>query len=198
MPGPLLTVTISESSTRGMMTGPLMIFGHGLLELVLVIALLSGLSPLLVRDDVFIFISLVGGGVLLWMGASMLKAVPSMQLHSSENVGSGPAGKRNLILSGILLSVINPYWLIWWASIGMGYISHSLKYGMMGIVAFFTGHILADLLWYTLVSTGIAKGKHLLSNTLYRWLIGCCAIFLLLFSCWFFFSGAKKLLSLTA
>ena len=56
MPGPLLTVTVSESSRRGAHVGPMMIFGHSLLELALVIALLSGLAPFLVRDDVFIFI----------------------------------------------------------------------------------------------------------------------------------------------
>ena len=57
MPGPLLTVTVSESSRRGMSTGPLMIFGHGLLELALIVALVSGLAPILARDDVFILIS---------------------------------------------------------------------------------------------------------------------------------------------
>jgi len=45
MPGPLLTATISESSQRGFVAGPLMIAGHAILELTLVIALLAGLAP---------------------------------------------------------------------------------------------------------------------------------------------------------
>jgi threonine/homoserine/homoserine lactone efflux protein len=32
LPGPLLTVTISESARRGFKAGPLLITGHGLLE----------------------------------------------------------------------------------------------------------------------------------------------------------------------
>ena len=45
MPGPLLTFTVSESPQRGAITGPLVILGHGILELALVLALLSGMAP---------------------------------------------------------------------------------------------------------------------------------------------------------
>lgn len=192
MPGPLLTVTVSESSRRGVAAGPLMIFGHGLLELTLVVALISGLAPVLNRDDVFIFISLSGGTVLLWMGVSMLRTVPKLSLDGHAT------GKKssNLVVMGIVLSAVNPYWLIWWASIGLGYIMHSLKFGLLGVTAFFLGHILADLAWYALVSFGIAKGQHLFSDLFYRKLIGGCAVFLILFSCWFFYSGVQKTLDI--
>ncbi len=191
MPGPLMTVTVSESSRRGASTGPLMIFGHGLLELALVVALISGLAPILVRDDVFIFISLTGGAVLLWMGISMLRSLPQLSLTC---LPAGEKKSRNLVVMGIVLSAVNPYWLLWWASIGLGYIMHALKFGMLGVTAFFLGHILADLAWYGLISFGITKGQHLFSNTFYRKLIGGCAVFLILFSCWFFFSGVQKTL----
>lgn len=190
MPGPLLTVTVSESSRRGATAGPMMIVGHGLLELALVVALISGLAPILVRDDVFILISLTGGAVLLWMGISMLRTVSELTLDYQA-----PTEKsRNLVAMGIVLSAVNPYWFIWWASIGLGYIIHSLKFGMLGIVAFFLGHILADLAWYSLISFGVAKGQHLFSNEFYRKLIGGCAVFLILFSCWFFYGGVQRTL----
>lgn len=192
MPGPLLTVTVSESSRRGAITGPMMIFGHGILELVLILALLAGLAPLLVRDDVFIFISLAGGSVLLWMGSSMLRSLPELNLQEHDSASKS----RNLILAGIILSAVNPYWLIWWASIGLGYIMHSMKFGLLGVAAFFSGHILADLAWYAFVSFGIAKGRHLVSNALYRKLIGGCGLFLIVFSCWFFTSGVQKMIAL--
>ncbi len=193
MPGPLLTVTVSESSRRGAHVGPVMIFGHSLLELALVIALLSGLAPFLVRDDVFIFISLGGGAVLLWMGTAMLRSLPQLSLVTTADGEKS----RNLLLTGIVLSAANPYWLIWWASIGLGYIMYSMKFGLLGVAAFFFGHILADLAWYCLISFGIAKGRRFFSDTLYRRLIGACAIFLLLFSCWFLYGGINKAIHLT-
>jgi len=191
MPGPLLTVTVSESSRRGAVAGPLMICGHGLLELAMVAALLAGLAPILVRNDVFIFISLTGGAILLYMGIAMLKSLPGMALHGPSSSAPSTDG-RNLVVAGLVLSAVNPYWLIWWASIGLGYIVYSMKFGMLGVTAFFCGHILADLAWYTLVSFGIARGRHLLGNGLYRKLIGGCAIFLIAFAGWFFYSGVAK------
>ena len=100
MPGPVLTVTISESARRGAIVGPLIILGHGMLELLLVLALLAGLAPLLTRSEVFAFISLSGGGILLWMSYTMFRNLPGMKL----NVRATDEKPRNLVLAGILLT----------------------------------------------------------------------------------------------
>ncbi|WP_232363773.1 LysE family transporter [Desulfogranum japonicum] len=189
MPGPVLTVTVTESTRRGAFAGPLMMLGHGILELALIVALLAGLAPLLNQDKVFITVSVVGGVILLWMGVSMLRQLPDTSL----TVEASSDKSRNLVLAGILLSLANPYWLIWWATIGMGYIVVSVKYGAAGVAAFFSGHILADFIWYSLVSFGVARGKRFLSDGAYRKLIGFCASFLLLFSCYFFYSAIDRL-----
>jgi threonine/homoserine/homoserine lactone efflux protein len=191
MPGPLLTITISETSRRGVMTGPLLIAGHAILELALVVALLMGLAPLLTMKPVFIVIALAGSAVLLWMGVGMLRTLPAMTLVTTGGDSSG----KSLILSGILMSLVNPYWSIWWATIGLGYILHSMNAGAMGVVAFFTGHIMGDLFWYAAVSTAIWKGRRLLSDRGYRFLIGTCAVCLILFSCLFAWSGVHRLIT---
>jgi len=191
MPGPLLTVTISESTRRGAIAGPLMILGHGILELALVLALLAGLAPLLMREDVFIGIALAGGCILMWMAVSMFKSIPGLHLNL---VADEKKKSRNLILAGILFSLANPYWTIWWASIGLGYILHSVKFGVLGVAAFYLGHILADLAWYAFISVGVAKGRRFFSDTVYRRLIGGCASFLVIFACYFFYSGIDKLI----
>jgi threonine/homoserine/homoserine lactone efflux protein len=189
MPGPLLTVTISESSRRGASAGPLMILGHGLLELVLVVALLSGMAPFLARDDVFVAIALFGGGILLWMAISMLRSLPTLRLDFTVQTEKS----KNLVMAGIMFSLANPYWTIWWASIGLGYIIHSCKFGIAGVLAFFTGHVLADFLWYSLISFAIARGKRFFSDRFYRGLIGTCASLLVVFACYFLYSGLEKL-----
>lgn len=191
MPGPLLTVTISESPRRGMATGPLLIAGHAVLELALVMALIMGLAPLLQLEPVFIVIALAGSAVLLWMGIGMLRSLPSMSLITGE----AHLASKNLIVSGIVMSLVNPYWSIWWATIGLGYILHSMNAGTLGIVAFFSGHILGDLFWYAAVSTAVWKGRRLLSDRGYRILIGTCGVFLIAFSCLFAWSGVQKLLA---
>jgi len=189
MPGPVLTVTVSESAHRGAVVGPLIILGHGILELILVLALLAGLAPVLSRNEVFVVIALTGGSILLWMSYTMFRDLPKMTLDMNVS-GKKP---RNLVLAGILLSLANPYWFIWWATIGIGYILFSFQYGIAGIIAFYSGHILADLAWYSIISFGIAKGRHLFNDARYRALIACCACFLLLLSFYFFYSGIDQI-----
>ena len=192
MPGPLLTVTIGESPRRGYMTGPLLILGHGLLEVALVAAIVAGLAPVLRAPTVFIATAIIGAGVLAWMAWGMFRSLPRMTLR----VAAGPTTGRNLVAAGVLVSLANPYWSIWWVTIGLGYITHSLGQGAWGLVFFFGGHILADLTWYSAVSTMIWKGGRFIGDKTYRWMIGACAAFLLLFAGFFAVSGLRALLRL--
>lgn len=190
MPGPLLTVTIGESPRRGYMAGPLLILGHGLLEAALVAAIVVGLSPVLRAPAVFIATAIIGAGVLGWMAWDMFRSLPRMSLRVSAD---RPAG-RNLVAAGVLLSLANPYWSIWWVTIGLGYITHSLGQGAWGLVFFFGGHILADLAWYSVVSAMIWKGGRFIGDRTYRWMIGACATLLVVFAGLFAVSGLRALL----
>jgi threonine/homoserine/homoserine lactone efflux protein len=191
MPGPLLTVTIGESARRGAWVGPKLIAGHAILELLLLIALLAGLGPFLTNPYFFIILALVGGAVMLWMGAGMFRSVKTLSLNT---VGQAES-KGNLLLAGALMSLANPYWIIWWATIGIGYIIHAQNSGNSGIAAFYTGHILGDLAWYSLVSLAIGKGKKLLTDKTYRILIGVCAFFLVGFAVYLIITGLTKLIN---
>jgi len=187
MPGPLLTVTISESPRRGYLTGPLLIAGHGLLEMALVLAIFLGLAPLLKQEEVFAAIALTGAAILIWMAAGMFHALPSLSLLPEREKAPG----HPLVLTGILMSLANPYWIVWWVTIGLGYILQSRQYGLWGVAFFFAGHILADLLWYTAVAAAVARGRHLLTDRLYRRLTGVCAGFLVLFALYFFYGALR-------
>jgi threonine/homoserine/homoserine lactone efflux protein len=188
MPGPLLASTISESSQRGFIVGPLLIFGHSILELLLLLALVLGVSPFLQRDDVFATVAISGGIILLWMAVGMFRTLPSLSLA----LNPGVIRRSSLVLSGAILSISNPYWIIWWATVGFGYILQSLPYGIWGICFFYTGHILADLAWYSAVSAAVGRGRHLFSDDLYRGIIGTCAVVMVIFACYFFYTGLQK------
>lgn len=190
MPGSLLTVTISESSRRGLIAGPLLMLGHSLLELALVVALLLGLAPLFNQPWFFLVVSLLGGGMLLWMAVGMLRALPSLSLELEAAAGGG---RGNLVMTGALMSLANPYWIIWWATIGVGYIFSSRQAGLLGVLIFFVGHILADFAWYTLISTVIGTGRTLFTDRIYRGVIGVCAAFLAIFACFLWYHALQTL-----
>lgn len=189
MPGPLLTATISESSRRGAHAGPLLIVGHGILELALVIALMLGLAPFLRQEEVFIVTAFAGALILFWMGANMLRSLPDLTLSWD----AGTEKHSHLVMTGILMSIANPYWIIWWVTIGLGYIVYSIEYGIWGVLFFFSGHILADLAWYAFISAAVCKGRHFISNRVYRVVIGACALFLIFFGGYFAYAGFQKI-----
>lgn len=208
MPGPLLTVTIGESARRGFWAGPLIVAGHAVLELALIMALVGGLSVLLTMTMVSQVIAVLGGAFLLYMGAGMARdaAAGRVSLKMAGNVGRGgnhsdsreeSNGFRTLalqrrmhpVLAGILVSVSNPYWTLWWATVGLGYITLSLQKGTMGLTSFFTGHILADLVWYSLISAAVAGGRKFLSDRIYSGIIVACGIFLIGLGGYFLYYG---------
>jgi len=187
MPGPLLSVTISESIQRGALAGPRIIAGHAILEMALIAALMLGLAPFLADEGVFAVIALGGAFFLLWMAFGMFRSLPGLRIE----LGDAPSGGTGHVLTGITMSLANPYWVLWWATIGLGYVLYCRQFGIAGIACFFSGHILADFLWYGAVSLAMAKGRHLMSDGLYRALIGVCAGVLVFFSGYFVYAGLR-------
>jgi threonine/homoserine/homoserine lactone efflux protein len=190
MPGPLLALTVGEAARYGFWAGPLLVLGHGILELSLVVALVFGLSQVVGNGLVFSIVGIVGGLVLIYMGYNTIR-----QGWRSAGIptNAGKTANRMLVVSGIAVSASNPYWLIWWATIGTTYLLWSLKVGAGGVAAFFTGHIFADLVWYTLVAFIIVKGKKIISNNVYRWFLIICGLALVGLGGYFIFSGIRFL-----
>lgn len=190
MPGPLLTVTISESTTRGSIAGPLLISGHAILELILVTCLIFGLAPLFGNLYFFIIIAFLGGLIMIWMAYGMFKSIPTLTVSNSETTEK----KKNLFLAGALMSLANPYWIIWWATIGLGYIVSSMEYGFFGVALFFIGHITGDMIWYFTISFAIGKGKKLFTDKTYKILIAVCGTFLTGYAFYLVASGLNRII----
>jgi threonine/homoserine/homoserine lactone efflux protein len=188
MPGPLFTITISESARRGFSTGPLLIVGHALLELALVIAICKGLDAYLKMDPVMAATALLGGSILLWFGVDMVRTAGRLSLRDGGSDSSG-AVSRNPVLVGALTSLANPYWILWWATFGLGYLMSISGAGFAGISVFFAGHIAADFAWYSIISFGISRGRSIMRDRTYQFLIRACGVFLLLFGGWFLISA---------
>jgi threonine/homoserine/homoserine lactone efflux protein len=108
----------------------------------------------------------------------------------SAKAGPLPAGRMHPVLAGVLVSLSNPYWTLWWATVGLGYIVLSLKQGTAGLVSFFGGHILSDLAWYSLVAGAVAGGRRFLTPAVYRGILVCCGAFLIFLGGSFIYMGA--------
>jgi threonine/homoserine/homoserine lactone efflux protein len=191
VPGPLLSITINESMRRGMIAGPLVVCGHGLLEIVLVVGLALGLNTILSIPAVSLLIALIGGVVLLWLGYSIIRgASGENELYAEKESTLDPKGAWYLpVVAGAVTSLSNPYWLLWWAAVGAALIVKALAQGWAGLVSFFMGHVLADLTWYLLVAIMVVTGKRFLGKKTYRGILIGCGLLLVIFGVYFILSA---------
>lgn len=217
MPGSLLTYTIEKSAKEGKSAGFIISLGHAFLEFFLVIFLFLGLGQFLTSKFASISIGLIGGGILCFLGISSLKeslknkpddekikkdgdevlikgekkeVLKNHSFHEEKE----PAflKKRNLFFAGIVLSATNPYFLVWWAAIGLKLLvdAHTVL-GIFGIGLFYFGHILADISWYSIVSLLIAKTSQFLKASVYRIIIICLSFVLIFFGARFIYKSLQ-------
>ncbi|MBI4201331.1 MAG: LysE family transporter [Chloroflexi bacterium] len=193
-PGPLLAFNIRETVRRGVLAGPYVAAGHSLLELLVVVALAFGLTRWVDSDPVVAAIGLLGGLFLLWMGWSMIRNPGQGAPQLGTQVDSAKErGIKEPFIGGILVSLSNPYWAIWWITVGAAFMTKSLKLGAVGVIAFYLGHILSDISWYSLVSAALASGRRFLTARVYRGVMLGCGFFLLAMGVYFIATGAATL-----
>ncbi|MBW1820351.1 MAG: LysE family transporter [Deltaproteobacteria bacterium] len=195
-PGPLFTYTIIKSvqaKKRGYLMGLWIIIGHALLEMVIIIFLLLGFSFVLQNIIVVRSIGIVGGLILVGFGASIIRDVYRGSVstsfldpaQSSEEKSTIPKQKgiRNPVIGGIVVSMANPYWWVWWATIGFAFIlQFDISFRQWPkLIAFFLGHEAGDLVWYLLVSILAFLGLRHLNKKVYYGILILCGIFMILF-----------------
>ena len=178
-PGPTLVVTIRTSLHGGWITGPKITAGHILLEIGIFILVLAGFSS--APDAWSAPIAAAGGMALIIFGA--VTFLESRKFRTVEEVQEGSA--LNPFFAGFLSSAANPYFWIWWLTVGSAMVVSGLQGGVLLAATFLAGHALADLTWYTLVSTAIHRGRTVLSDRGYRITLGLCGIFLIGFGIYY-------------
>ena len=192
-PGPVLTATIGWAVKRGFWAGPLIVLGHALLEMALLVALVAGLGVWLTRPFIQGLLG-VGGGVLLAiMGVHMMATARNAVFEALTQTPDRHARLRGPVLTGILTSVANPYWILWWATVGLKLISLALQDGLLGLGVFYTGHILSDLVWYSLVAAAVAAGRRILPQPVYLVLFLLCGLAMAGLGGYFLGTGIGKL-----
>jgi threonine/homoserine/homoserine lactone efflux protein len=173
-PGPTLVATINSSLQRGWTMGPKVAAGHALAEVVIFLLIVKGLAT--VAEEETGIVAAVGGTALILFGLLTLKGSKTATLKISQK-----GATSNPYLAGALTSVANPYFWIWWLSVGSALVLAELRESLVFAMIFMIGHWGADFGWYTLVSTSLDRGRTLLSEANYRRTLALCGAFLVLF-----------------
>lgn len=182
-PGPV-TATAVMMGVRSRWAGVLLAAGHGIVEFPLMLLILLGAGALLRRSATQVTVGLAGGVVLLYMAWGMFK--------SSKAIPAAQAGVRKdrPILAGIVLTGSNPYFLIWWATVGLALATTATGFGIRAFALFAVVHWLVDLLWVSALSFASFHGSTLLGDRLQQIVLKICAAAMLFFALFFIYNSA--------
>jgi threonine/homoserine/homoserine lactone efflux protein len=206
MPGPVLAVTIAGARRHGFWYGPRVVLGHALVEVPVVVALMLGLKRYVEEPSVLGTIAGIGAAAMVWMSVGMVRQA----LRFSDEEGPGESGTprdasatpdegdaedQGLggIRAGAITSAANPYWYVWWATMGAAMVASAAVAGWLGIAVFFIAHISVDLGWLAVVSLGVSRGRRFLQGRAYSALLLVCAAILVLTAAGFAYLAAGQL-----
>ena len=184
-PGPVLTFTIYKSlnNKRGYLTGFFIILGHATLELVLITLLLLGAYLFFQNIVVLTVIGIVGGIFLVIFGCLVIRDVykGKYEIDFSVSEDDIKGFKGNSFLGGIYISLSNPFFLMWWAIIGLSFmLNFDINFdNPMGLLLFYLGHELGDFIWYIPISIFAYYGGKSINLKVYKYILIGCGLFMI-------------------
>ena len=184
----MLTVSITESFKKGYKAGTSVVFGHVAAETGMVVLLGLSLSQILGLKAPFIAICVIGGAFLVFMGINLIKSG-----QGRASIQATPE-KRTLaygpIYGGIITSLSNPFFFLWWFTVGAAFVFEGLRLaGLVGLAAFLIGHWASDFSWYGFVSICTDRGAAIAGDRAYRIILISCGVFLSILGLGFVYSG---------
>jgi len=184
VPGPMLTLVVTSVTQRGFWTSFFIVVGHSILELAVVVSFYLGVLKYLDNPIVLKVISALGGAFLIYMGANILVSIfrKKIKLNLDTTSDKNRIDSKNTFIivgKGILISLANPYWYVWWLSIGAAFMIKSVKFSFTGVSSFYVGHIIADFIWYLFIGFIISSGRRFFNQKVYIGILIACSLFLL-------------------
>ena len=197
-PGPLFFTNLIYGSKKGAHTGIKIAYGHTIVELPLIIILALSLSKLLFVDLTsngnLKIIALIGGISITLFSLMQIRSIMARKaivpdVDDTNNMNNNyflkikSERRKGPIIVGIIFSALNPFFLIWWSTVGLKLISDSiLLFGIiMGILFTFFFHIWMDYAWLISTSYMISKGVSILKARFYNVLLFLLSIVLALY-----------------
>lgn len=189
-PGPV-TATVITMGTRNRYAGMLLALGHGIVEFPLMVIIVLGVGKVFELRSVQIGIGLAGGLFLILMAIQGLNSLKTKTDAEPKTLSGKP------ILAGIILSAGNPFFLIWWATVGLALATQAAQWGIWAFVLFALTHWSMDLIWLQILSWASFKGSVLLGPRGLRIVLMFCSAALLAFGLFFIYRATHLLFQST-
>jgi threonine/homoserine/homoserine lactone efflux protein len=159
-PGPLTVVVVGHGA-RSARSGILISVGHGIVEFPLMALIVLGLGPFFQNQAFASIVGLAGGAVLLWMAYGLLQ---TLRAGPAGYAGRKPLRETSPLVAGVLMTAGNPYFLVWWATVGATLVFRAWTFGLWLFIVFAVVHWSLDLIWYFFLSSAAFRGARLLGD----------------------------------
>ena len=182
MPGPMFAVTLAKSM-KSPWAGVLVSLGHAVVEVPIILLVYFGLAQFFQKDIVQLVLGVLGGGMIVWMAVGLFRARRQMAREGKDT-------SYNAFVAGILMSGLNPFFLVWWVTVGTLLLMNFLEaVGSWGLPFFIVVHWLCDLVWLSLVSFTVYRTHSFWGERVQEWVFIVLSLALLYFGVWFIVKG---------
>ena len=173
-PGPLFFANLVLSKNGGFWSGIKIAIGHTIVELPVVILYSIPLiifTSQSVTFSIINFISLIGGISLIAFG--ILFVVKIISKNNKHNYLIDSSRIEKPVIAGMLFTGINPFFFLWWISVGIKLISDSIALlgYPIGIAFLFLVHVWMDYAWLGLTSYFASRGISVLRSQYHKFII---------------------------
>ncbi len=167
-PGPLFFGLLTHSSKEGARAGFSCAVGHMLVELPLVLALSFGLLAAASQPTIKYMIGLIGGVGLIGFGAVQIYDT----VKSKPEFGALPKARRmpaSSLALGLALTGLNPYFILWWLTIGSVLIVQALAFAaIIGVLIMYASHVWMDYAYLTAIAHLGKRGRNVIGSRYYK------------------------------
>lgn len=177
MPGPVTAAAIIKGY-KDRFAGVWIALAHGTVEFPLIALIFFGLGGFFESRYLMAIIGLVGGGMLIYMGLGMIS-------HRRDNPEKEKYLPHHPFIIGLITSLSNPYFFLWWATVGLLLISSASLFGVLAVAAFAVVHWSCDLVWYSVLALMAFRSRNLWTRRTRAIVLGVCGIVLVVFGMYF-------------
>jgi threonine/homoserine/homoserine lactone efflux protein len=172
-PGPLLFANLALSKYGGFWSGIKIAIGHTIIELPVIILLslpFIVFSPIDMTIGIMKIISFIAGVFMIVFG--ILYVVRIIRRWNNPHSAISSSRIENPYLAGIIFTSLNPFFIVWWTTVGVKLISDSISLlgHPAGIAFLFFVHIWMDYAWLGLSSYLASRGFNIIRSDYHKYM----------------------------
>lgn len=199
VPGPIVVSLVERAMETGFSAAMLFLAGMLAVDAFVLAAAIMGFAGLFGTPLFTVVSGLLGGAFLIWTGLSVLRRSRTYSVRAEViSAGEKTSARGRAIhptLAGLSITISSPLYWVWWATVGLGYISWTVSIGHAALITFIAGLMAGFALFHVVLAFLVARGRRFFPDKLYRTVILVSGGVLAAFGVYFVFVGMQNLSS---